>query len=150
MNRSLIAGAATTTNTTRDLAATAASVGTARNRVAEVLSEWNLAVHVENASLIVSELATNATEASDPTEVIKLHLAQRSGEVVLAVWDSSRLQPARKRPFLTLETLDLAEENFDANGGWGLSIVETLASRYWVEPTTPTGKWVCAALPTTP
>jgi hypothetical protein len=47
-------------------------------------------------------------------------------------------------PDLTPDTLDLREENFDDNGGWGLPIVQMLSADCGVEPTHGGGKWVWA------
>lgn len=88
----------------------------------------------------------NAIGVSDPTDVIKVYVGLRAGEVVLAVWDGCDGRPVVRKVELSLETLDLSEENVDDNGGRGLWIVESLAGRCWVEPTHPSGKWVCATL----
>jgi len=48
-------------------------------------------------------------------------------------------------PELSLATLDVREEHFDDNGGWGLPLVQALANSYGVEPTQG-GKWVWASL----
>lgn len=101
---------------------------------------------VSDAVLVVGELAANAIEASGAADVIKVHIGLGAGEVVLAVWDASDARPVTRHVELSLETLDLTPEHFDDNGGWGLSIVESLATRCWVDPTPPRGKWVCAAL----
>lgn len=45
---------------------------------------------------------------------------------------------------LTLEMLDISEENFDNNGGWGLSLVAALTAEWRAERTFPRGKWVWA------
>ena len=99
-----------------------------------------------DAVLVMGELAANAIEASGRRDVIKVHAGLGAGEVVLAVWDGCAAQPVTQHVELSLETLDLREKNFDANGGWGLSIVESLAGRCWVDRTWPAGKWVCAAM----
>jgi hypothetical protein len=55
--------------------------------------------------------------------------------------------PAGKPPpDLTLETLDLSPENWDANSGWGLTIVAALSDQcgYSLDP--KGGKWVWARL----
>ncbi len=122
--------------------------GFARELVSGVLWEWGLPFLVPDAVLVMGELAANAIEASGRQDVIKVHVELGVGEVVLAVWDGCAAQPVAQDVELSLETLDLREENFDANGGWGLSIVEGLAERYWVDHTRPVGKWVCAAMKT--
>ncbi|MBC6460041.1 hypothetical protein HKK72_19430 [Actinomadura sp. HBU206391] len=47
---------------------------------------------------------------------------------------------------LELDDLDLSEENFDDNGGWGLSLARELASECGVTRTEHGGKWVWAKL----
>ncbi|TDD80013.1 hypothetical protein E1298_26580 [Actinomadura rubrisoli] len=78
--------------------------------------------------------------------MIKVYVGLGDGEVVLAVWDGSAARPVARHVDLSLETLDLREEHFDDNGGRGLSIVEKLSARRWVDATWPAGKWVCAAI----
>lgn len=134
------------TGVSRQLMASPAVPGMARDQVAGALRRWGLPFLVSDAVLIIGELAANAVEASRAADVIKVHVGLGAGEVVLAVWDRSDARPATRHVELSLETLDLSPERFDDNGGWGLSIVESLAARCWVDPTPPRGKWVCAAL----
>ncbi|TDC76746.1 ATP-binding protein [Actinomadura sp. 7K507] len=134
------------TGVSRQFAASSAVAGLARDQVASALREWELSFLVPDAALVMGELVANAIVASGLADVIKVHVGFRVAEVVLAVWDRCDGRPLVQKVELSLETLDLREENFDDNGGWGLSIVESLASRCWVEPTRPSGKWVCAAL----
>ncbi len=122
------------------------AAGRARVLVAGVMREWGLPFLVADAALVVGELAANAVGASGLRDVIKVHAGIGAGEVRLSVWDGCDAWPVARRVEVSLETLDLREENFDDNGGWGLSIVESLTRRYWVESTWPRGKWVCAAL----
>ncbi|MBE1533298.1 ATP-binding protein [Actinomadura algeriensis] len=123
-----------------------AAVGLGRDQVSRALREWGLALLVPDAVSIVGELMANAVRVSGRLDAVKVHVGVRAGDVVLGVWDGCRARPVRRTVELSLETLDLREENFDDNGGWGLSIVETLADRCWIEETPPRGKWVCAAL----
>jgi hypothetical protein len=44
------------------------------------------------------------------------------------------------------EDLDLSEENWDDNGGWGLPIVQALADDCGYTPHPSGGKWVWARL----
>jgi anti-sigma regulatory factor (Ser/Thr protein kinase) len=101
---------------------------------------------ISDAALVVGELVTNAVTVSSAADMIKVYVGLESGEVVLGVWDGCDGQPVVRRMEISLETLDLSEENFDDNGGRGLAIVEALARRCWTVPTPPCGKWVCAAL----
>lgn len=123
-----------------------AVVGLARDQVSRALREWGLELLISDAVSITGELMANAVRVSGRFDAIKVHVGLRAGVVVLGVWDGRDERPVKRTVELSLETLDLREENFDDNGGWGLSIVETLADRCWVEQTPPHGKWVCAAL----
>lgn len=131
---------------TRQFAASPAAAGLARDQVSGALREWGLAFLVSDAVLVMGELAANAVEVSGAADVIKMHVGRGVGEVVLAVWDGCDARPVARKVEISLETLDLSEENFDDNGGRGLVIVEALARRCWIDPTPPRGKWVCAAL----
>ncbi|RAY12879.1 hypothetical protein DPM19_22965 [Actinomadura craniellae] len=131
---------------TRRLAAAKSSVGMSRDLVANTLGRWGLADLAEDAVLVISELATNAVGASRAGQEITVHLRNSGTEIILAVHDNGPGTPRHRQVDLDLATLDVSERNFDANGGWGLSIVAALAARCWVDPGTPAGKWVCAAL----
>ena len=122
---------------TRQLMASPAVSGMARDQVAGALRRWGLPFLVSDAVLVIGELVANAVEASRVADVIKVHVGLGAGEVVLAVWDGSDARPVTRHVELSLETLDLSPERFDDNGGWGLSIVESLAARCWVDPTPP-------------
>ena len=134
------------TGVSRQFAASSVVAGLARDLVAGALRRWGLPFLVSDAVLVVGELAANAVEVSRAADVIKVHVGCGPGEIVVAVWDGCDARPVPRRVELSLETLDLCPERFDDNGGWGLSIVESLAARCWVDPTPPRGKWVCAAL----
>ncbi|MWA04558.1 hypothetical protein F8568_030095 [Actinomadura sp. LD22] len=134
------------TRITRAFPVSLAVAGLARDQVAHALIGWEMPEMVPDALSITGELVANALRASERLETIKVHVGLGAGEVVLGVWDGCAARPAPRRVELSLETLDLREENFDDNGGWGLSIVDALAVRSWVEETRPRGKWVCAAL----
>jgi hypothetical protein len=94
--------------------------------------------------LIAAELLTNAVQET-PDQSIRTYCvpAFDAGVIHFAVWDSSARRPAANMPELTLETLDLREEDFDNNGGWGLPLVEALAESCGMTPTEG-GKWVWA------
>ncbi|POM26751.1 hypothetical protein BTM25_11570 [Actinomadura rubteroloni] len=88
----------------------------------------------------------NAIEVSGVLDCVKVHARVEGRRVVLAVWDCDAALPCPQQVELSLETLDVGEDSWDDNGGWGLTIVQSLSSAYWVELTPPRGKWVCAAL----
>ncbi|MBG6089532.1 ATP-binding protein [Actinomadura viridis] len=124
------------------------AAGMARTLTNARLHKWGYTHLSDDAFLVASELITNAVTATPGSE-IKYQLSRDGGEVLLAVWDSSTRVPA-PRPIppveLSLETLDLAPERWDDNGGWGIPIVATLSvsSGYTLDP--QGGKWVWARL----
>jgi anti-sigma regulatory factor (Ser/Thr protein kinase) len=77
--------------------------------------------------LCAGEFVANAVEAA-PTREIRVRLSRDADGVLLEVWDPGDTMP-KARPIveLTLDDLDLSEENWDDKGGWGLPIVATLA-----------------------
>jgi hypothetical protein len=44
------------------------------------------------------------------------------------------------------DDLDLSPANWDNNGGWGLPLIQAIASEYGVRKTEPHGKWAWARL----
>jgi anti-sigma regulatory factor (Ser/Thr protein kinase) len=94
--------------------------------------------------LIATELLTNAVQET-PDQPIRAYCVPdlEAGVIHFAVWDRSPRKPEANMPELTPETLDLREENFDENGGWGLPLVEALAESCGITPTEG-GKWVWA------
>ncbi|WUH98179.1 ATP-binding protein [Spirillospora sp. NBC_00431] len=130
----------------RKFAASPAVSGLARDQVSGALRGWGLPFLVSDAVLVVGELVANAVKVSGAADVIEVHVGLGNGEVVLGVWDGCDERPVARNVQISLETLDLSEENLDDNGGRGLAIVEALAWRCWTDPTSPHGKWVCAAL----
>jgi anti-sigma regulatory factor (Ser/Thr protein kinase) len=110
------------------------------------LQKWGYSNISDDAFLVASELINNAVAAAAGQQ-IRYQLSQDMGEVVLAVWDPSDRVPTCKPPAeLTLDTLDLTPENWDDNGGWGLTLVATLSAQsgYTVDP--KGGKWLWARL----
>lgn len=107
-----------------------ASVPSARRFVRSTLASWDLQELVDAATLVVSELATNAVlhARSDFTVVIAV---EPGGALRLEVADGSQAQPAPRR------------YSNGATTGRGLSIVDDLAVDWGVD-TTPRGKrvWV--------
>jgi anti-sigma regulatory factor (Ser/Thr protein kinase) len=111
--------------------------------------EWGLTAerHADlraDLHLIATELVTNAIQET-PDRAIRAYCVPDldAGVIHFAVWDSSDGRPEAHMPELTPQTLDLREENFDDNGGWGLPLVEALAERCGVTATEG-GKWVWA------
>lgn len=53
-------------------------------------------------------------------------------------------RPLSQRDTSHLETLDLSPANLDHNGGWGIPLVEALATETGIDPIHPQGKWIWA------
>jgi hypothetical protein len=135
--------------------ASPASAGLARTITEQRLCKWGCSHISEDALIVVAELIGNAAKET-PNREIRFVLRREMGCVLVGVWDCSP-RPPRPGPVveLTLDTLDLAEHNFDANGGWGLHLVEVLSTAWGyhpdpIDPRTghPSGKWVWARLRT--
>ncbi len=131
------------------------SISLARLHTRNVLEKWHMMPLVDDAELIVSELATNgvkavnamATEPSDPSphrpfDVICLTLrlfAQKlaTPELLIELWDPTRRRPQRR------------ETTLDDEGGRGLWLVEALAKE-WGTRWPPTGGKIVWARCTSP
>ncbi|GIH71721.1 MULTISPECIES: ATP-binding protein [Sphaerimonospora] len=116
------------------------SVGRAREVTRTTLRQWGLPELSEDASLVVSELVTNAVryarypvgEWSDhPITLVLLRIAPH---VLLAVSDPSDRIPAPKEP------------DFISEHGRGLYIVETYSQAWGWDPLDHGGKAVWALL----
>lgn len=131
--------------------ATPAVTGQVRLLIDRHLPTWGLTAEPyadlrANLHLIAAELLANAIRET-PGQNIRTRCVPYfdAGVIHFAVWDSSARKPEANMPELTLETLDLREENFDDNGGWGLPLVAALAESCGVTPTED-GKWVWAGI----
>ena len=120
--------------------------GTARGHVKSTLTTWDMAAHIEVAELLISEMVTNAAEASTDDKgqpiylggrlpVIVVRLVGIPELVVLEVWDSIPTLPVVKNAATTNER------------GRGMFLVETLSARWaWrADPNWP-GKCVWCEL----
>lgn len=129
------------------LAAVSTAAGVARMFVRYHLAHLGLSAHIADGELVVSELVTNAVEATGIAEpAVKLHDIQAEHLVAvqlrvvdtglfIEVWDRSSLEePVRK---------DVGE---DAEDGRGLVLVEALARRWGVAHPPAGGKVVWAHL----
>jgi hypothetical protein len=114
-----------------ELAALPSAVPCARLHTRQLLWEWRLAALAETVELLVSEIATNAVNASasaaggqsgEPRAgglpVLQLLLASDRRDVLVQIWDSSRETPLRQ---------DMAME---AESGRGLLLVEHLSAQW--------------------
>jgi anti-sigma regulatory factor (Ser/Thr protein kinase) len=117
-----------------------ASVGGVRDRFARCLAAWDLPSEIrDDVLLCTGEFLANAVVAA-PGRELRVSVSRDSHRVMLEVWDPSNTMPkAQPVVQLTLDDLDLSEENFDANGGWGLPLVEALALECGYTPHPPDG-----------
>jgi anti-sigma regulatory factor (Ser/Thr protein kinase) len=102
------------------LAALPTAPGVARGHVRVVAHEWGLADLADTAELLVSELVTNAVQASAKlrtagSPVIHLWVTSDRTSMVIHVWDASEQMPVRRDT-----------GGHDEDGGRGLLLVETL------------------------
>jgi anti-sigma regulatory factor (Ser/Thr protein kinase)/anti-anti-sigma regulatory factor len=121
------------------LAATPAACAEARELTAAACRRWQAAHLVGPATLVVSELVSNAVRhAGAPIEVA---VALRGEYLSLSVRDGSRMppRPVERQP----DPRDLAE------GGWGLHLVDVCATA-WGAVDTSDGKVVWAMLRAVP
>jgi anti-sigma regulatory factor (Ser/Thr protein kinase) len=107
------------------LAALPTAPSVARGHVRTVAREWGLADLADTAELLVSELVTNAVQASAKlrtagTPVIHLRVTSDRMSMVIHVWDASSGMPVRR----------VDADELDEEGGRGLLLVETL-SKDW-------------------
>src|SRR5690606_40739749 len=100
--------------------ASKAAPGLARTMTRTRLDNWGCSHISDDAFLIASELITNAVEAT-PGKGIR-NQGSRDTAGVLSAGGAASPDPPRvpRRIDLTLETLDLPEENRDDTGGRGL------------------------------
>lgn len=128
------------------LLGTPATVGLARTLTDAWMRKWDYFNILDDALLIVSELVTNAA-CETPGREICFQVSRDAQGVIIAVWDSGvgvpRAKPLRR---LTLEDLDLSEEAFDDNGGWGLHIVQALSAHCGATRDPGGGKWIWARM----
>jgi anti-sigma regulatory factor (Ser/Thr protein kinase) len=125
-----------------ELAALPTAVPCARLHVRSIAREWGLADQADVSELVVSELVTNAVQASDRltaradlaiVPVVRISVSSDGESLMLRVWDASPDMPVRKDPSL------------DQDGGRGLMLVDTL-SKEWGTYQKANGKVVWAMI----
>jgi anti-sigma regulatory factor (Ser/Thr protein kinase) len=116
---------------TVEVVADIAAPGEARRFAASQLVEWGRRDMVDDASLVVSELVTNAVVRCD--DPVELHLVLAGSVLRIEVRDAARGDP------------DVADQSPDRIGGRGLAIVAALSAAWGIGPS-PRGKVVWAAL----
>lgn len=113
------------------LGALADAVPSARARLRQLLRQWGLAELDQDASVVISELVTNAVVASaelrPAVAPVLMWLGSDRRRVLAAVADANPRPPVRLNP------------GSDAERGRGLALVEALSSRWGWHPASITG-----------
>ena len=121
-----------------ELGALPGAVACARLHARQVLWEWGLSAIAESAELLVSELVTNATQASPSAERIQpvgLWLSSDRSRLLILVQDTSRYPP---------ESTSVAD---DDERGRGLLIVDAISTKWgWDAKQDSSGKVVWALI----
>jgi two-component sensor histidine kinase len=130
-----------------ELGALPTAVPCARLHTRQVLWEWHLDMLADTAELIVSELVTNAVQASagltgsrrsgrwvPGTPPVRLWLSCDRRRVLIQVWDASDGHPAPQHP------------GPDAESGRGLLLVESLSTDSGAYPPQQSGGKVVWAI----
>jgi anti-sigma regulatory factor (Ser/Thr protein kinase) len=122
-----------------ELGALPGAVACARLHARLVLSEWGLSAIAENAKLLVSELMTNATQASPSAERIQpvgLWLSSDRSRLLILVQDTSRFPPE-----------PTGGAGYEDERGRGLLIVEAISAKWgWDAQEDSSGKVVWALI----
>jgi anti-sigma regulatory factor (Ser/Thr protein kinase) len=108
-----------------------------------MLTEWGLKTLIDETDLVVTELTTNALQASEQLQerspAIKIWLLSDAVRLVIVVWDASRQLP------------QLTDAPLDALSGRGLQIVAELSNDWgWYGRSDMAGKCVWSEIVTTP
>jgi anti-sigma regulatory factor (Ser/Thr protein kinase) len=120
-----------------ELAPLPSAIPCARLHAVHVLHEWDLRALADDAAMIVSELMTNAADASvvlPDRPPIALRLLASESALLIEVWDHSPRDVERREP------------EPDAECGRGLAVVAALSGRWGWERTGHRRKLVWAEL----
>jgi len=133
----MTSGTATQISSALEFAPLPTAVPCARLHTVHVLHEWGLRDLAGDAQMVVSELITNASDASTllperPPVSLRLLLTGKS--LVVEVWDHSPLDPEPR------------EADADDECGRGLTVVAALSDRWGWERTGHNRKVVWAEL----
>ncbi len=131
-----------------ELGALPTAVPCARLHARQVLWEWRLGALREVAELVVSELVTNAIQATAERELlapVRLRLSSDGSRALVEVWDADP-RPPQPRPMEVDGVPDLVAES-----GRGLLLVATLSTRWgWYPERQCGGKVVWSELTAAP
>jgi anti-sigma regulatory factor (Ser/Thr protein kinase) len=133
----MTAGTAAHLSTALEFAPLPTAVPCGRLHTVHVLHEWGLRALAEDAALIVSELMTNALDASNilpERPPITLRLLADEKSLLIEAWDHSPLDLERR------------QADADAECGRGLTVVAALSERWGWERTEYRRKVVWAEL----
>ncbi len=122
-----------------ELGALPSAVPCARLHARLVVQEWGLSTLADNVELVVSELITNALNASaglGPAPSVRLWLLGDAGQVLILVWDASPYAPIR------------TDVPAYAEAGRGLLLVEAASSQWGSSANSRGGKSVWALITT--
>ncbi len=122
-----------------ELGALPGAVPCARLHAQQLLWEWGLAALTDSTELIVSELVTNAVQASrvtPQTAPVRLWLLSDKAQVLVLVWDPSPHPPVQTA---------ISDET---ENGRGLLLVEALSEQWdwYYPPDEEAGKYVWAQI----
>lgn len=131
-----------------ELGALPTAVSCARLHARQVLWEWRLGELREVAELVVSELVTNAIQATAGRQLlapVRLRLSSAGSRALVEVWDADS-RPPQPRPTEVDGVPDLVAES-----GRGLLLVATLSTRWgWYPERHCGGKVVWSELQAAP
>ncbi|MDX6744593.1 ATP-binding protein [Actinocorallia sp. A-T 12471] len=131
------------------MVASKACAGLAWSLVEQRLIGWSIGAELRyDVHLVLSELVANAVAVTPVGGTVNVRCDLEGGAVLLGVADTHPGMPSEPAPVVPLEPgdLDLREENFDVNGGWGLTIVKALSEACGVAPLPGGGKVIWARL----
>ena len=121
-----------------ELGALPGAVPCARLHARQVIWEWGLTALADSVEIIVSEIVTNAVQASrslEWTHSVRLWLLSDKARVLILVWDANPQPPVR------------VDADDEAESGRGLLLVETISDQWGSFATRETGgKAVWAAV----
>jgi len=141
---------ATRLASTRHYPARLEIVGVARRQAVSALRKWRVPVRHDDLALVMSELLSNAVRMSGLADQIKVSLRWTGAGLAIGVWDSCADLPVlATSPIPGDITPDpTALDDGDRVGGWGLQLVQSVATAFQTRRTSsPAGKWVIALLP---
>jgi anti-sigma regulatory factor (Ser/Thr protein kinase) len=120
-----------------ELAPLPTAASCARLHTVHVLHEWGLRELADDAAMVVSELATNAADASvmlPERPPITLRLIATGTSLLIEAWDQSPADPEPR------------EADADSECGRGLAVVAALSARWGCERTGSRRKVVWAEI----